>query len=124
MSAQFTFYETVGNVAETVQGNQEATLYISKQQKDLDEVIAEINNLLSYAEEMNPTFLEMQVETQEAIEHSPTLTDQKLMELAVKSNPQLRERLRRVLTAVSIEAIKVIFAPAGILIEAVKAWIE
>jgi hypothetical protein len=32
--------------------------------------------------------------------------------------------LRRVATAVGIETVKVIFAPAGILIEGVKAWTQ
>jgi hypothetical protein len=121
MHNQFNIETVVGNFANIVEGDQ---TYNSEQRKDIDEVVTEVNRLLSYVEEMNPTVHEMEVETQKAIEHSSTMKDRKSIELAIKSNPQLQYRLRRVLTAAGIETVKVIFAPAGILIEAVKAWIE
>jgi hypothetical protein len=123
MSAKFTFYGSVGNVAETVQGNQEAILYTSDQQENLTELVTEIQNLLNNLDK-NLTPIEVQSKVQKAIEHNPSLRDPKLIEAAIKTSPSLQARLRHVLTAASLETVKVIFAPAGILIEAVKAWIE
>ncbi|MBW4430518.1 MAG: hypothetical protein KME28_01820 [Pelatocladus maniniholoensis HA4357-MV3] len=123
MSAKFNFYGTVGNVADNVQGNQEATLYISEQQKSLVEVAEEIQNLFDYLEQSNPTLIEVQRKVKQAVEHNSSLKDPNAIELAIKNSPTLQARLRNALTAASLEAIKVIFAPAGILIEAVRAWI-
>ncbi|MEO1349786.1 MAG: hypothetical protein AAFW84_13440 [Cyanobacteria bacterium J06635_15] len=124
MSTEFTFYGSVGNVAKTVKGNQEATLHVFGQQKNLVEVVTEIQSLLDYLEKTNPTLIEMQGEVRKAIERNSSLQDPKAIESAIKNSTQLQARLKHVLTAVSLEALKVIFSPAGILIEAVKAWVE
>jgi hypothetical protein len=123
MSSKFTFYGSVGNVAETVQGDQEAILYTFDQQENLAELVTEIQNLLNSLDK-NLTPIEVQSKVQKATERNPSLKDPKLIEAAIKNSPPLQARLRRVLTAASLEAVKVIFAPAGILIEAVKAWVE
>lgn len=124
MSSKFIFNSLVGNVAETVHGDQKATLHIDEQQTNLVEVTEEIQKVLDYLEHNKPTVINAQGVVAQAVESHPILKNRQAIEKVMQSNPTLKIRLQRAVTAAGIETVKVLFAPAGIMIEAIKAWIN
>ena len=93
-------------------------------ERDLTETAEEIHRLLDCLKTTNPTIVEVQRIVEDAIYRMPTLKSPKAIEQVVKSSPTLQARLRSSLTAATAETVKVIFAPSGIAIEAVKAWLN
>jgi hypothetical protein len=105
-----------------IEGDQ--NIYASDQRQSLKEVIAAIQQLLDYLEQPSQTSISAQQVAEQAAARHPALRDPQIVELAVKNTPTLQMRLRSALTAMGIETVKVIFAPAGIPIEGIKAWLE
>lgn len=85
-------------------GNIEGDLVVNPTPKTPEEAAKEIQDLLAYLQESNPTDIEAAV-NQEIIR-----------------NPTFKSRLRNALKEAGLETAKVIFAPLGIGIEAVRGW--
>jgi CheY-like chemotaxis protein len=82
----------------------EGDLVVNPTPKTIEEAAKEIQDLLRYLQESNPTDIEAAV-NQEIIR-----------------NPTFKSRLRNALKEAGLETLKVIFAPLGIGIEAVRGW--
>ncbi|MEH2462172.1 hypothetical protein [Nostoc sp.] len=80
--------------------------------------------MLEQIEQTKPTPTEARLIVDQAVEKHPLLKDRQIIEQAIKRYPPLKIRLQRTVTAVGIETVKILFAPAGIAIEAIKAWNE
>ncbi len=75
-------------------------------------------------EQDKPTVIDAQPIVAQAVESHPVLKNRQAIEQVIKNNPMLKVRFQRAVTAAGIETVKVLFAPAGIPIEAFKAWNE
>lgn len=113
-----------GNVAGNIEGDMIGTQNNYSAADNIVEVEQVLQQLLEQIENTKPTPIEAQVIVGQAVEKHPVLKDGQIIEQAIKRYPPLKVRLQRVATAVGIETVKVLFAPAGIVIEAIKAWIE
>ena len=92
------------------------------QPKNLAEVAAEIQDLLNYFEQNNPTIIEAQRMVKTATERQPELKNAKVIEEAIEATPTLKQRLRAAGSAAYVETVKMLLPPVGVAIEAVKAW--
>ena len=101
----------IGNVADTVQGNQVAhqKINISGEQKSLAESAKEIQDLLT------------QLKT-----NYPTTTEYEKQVFVNKFNEEVKtnSRVKEILIAGGIELIKLLCPPLGIPIEVGKKWLE
>jgi DNA-binding NarL/FixJ family response regulator len=85
-------------------GNVERDLLVNPTPKTPEEAARELQDLLTHLQESNPTDLEAAVEQE------------------IRRNPTFRSRLRNALKEAGLETAKVLFAPLGIGIEAVRGW--
>ncbi|MBD2691112.1 HEAT repeat domain-containing protein [Anabaena catenula] len=115
---------TTVQIVENNNGEVIAHKYAAHQKQNIAEVETVIQKLLEQIEQNKPTPIEAELIVNQAVDNHPVLKDKQVIEQAIKNYPNLKIRLRRVATAVGIETVKVIFAPAGILIEGVKAWTQ
>ncbi|MDP5337572.1 MAG: HEAT repeat domain-containing protein [Nodularia sp. (in: cyanobacteria)] len=115
---------TGSSVAGNVEGDSIGTQNNYRAAESIAEIETVIQKLLEQIEQNKPTPVEAELMVNQAVDNHPVLRDKQAIEQAVENNKNLRIRLRRVVTAVGIETVKIIFAPAGILIEGVKAWTE
>lgn len=99
---QMNFSAPVQNAA----GNVENDFVVNSQSKPIAESAAEIQELLTYLQRTYPSNLEIAVQQE------------------IKHNPSFRARLRNALKEGGVETLKLLFAPLGIGIEAVRGWIE
>ncbi|WP_138502658.1 HEAT repeat domain-containing protein [Nostoc sp. PA-18-2419] len=113
---------TGSSVAGNVEGNSIGTHNKNVTIQNIAEVEKLLQQLLEQIEQTKPTPIEAQVIVDQAVEKHPVLKDRQIIEQAIKHYPPLKIRLQRVVTAVGIEIVKIIFAPAGIAIEAIRAW--
>lgn len=113
---------TGSSVAGNVEGDSIGTQNNNLTTQATAEVEKLLQQLLEQIEQTKPTPTEAQVIVAQAVEKHPVLKDRQIIEQAIKRYPPLTVRLQRVVTAVGIETVKVLFAPAGIAIEAIKAW--
>ncbi|MBD2500700.1 HEAT repeat domain-containing protein [Anabaena azotica] len=124
---QMNFHAPITNssvVAGNVEGDSIGNQYNSPATDKIAEVEKLLQQLLEQIEQTKPTPTEAQIIVNQAVEKHPVLKDQHNIEQAIKRYPPLKVRLQRVVTAVGIETVKVIFAPAGIVIEGIRALIE
>lgn len=124
-----TYYEQSGNVGighmscGTIAGGAKVAGVIHEGQvKNLAEIAAEIQGLLNYFQEHNPTITEAQQIVKTATQRQPELQDATIIEAAIKANSPLKDRLSAASTAACIETVKILLPPVGVAIEAVKAW--
>ncbi len=92
------------------------------QAKNLAEVAAEIQDLLNYFQEHNPTITEAQQIVKTATERQPELQDVTIIEAAIKTTPTLKQRLKAAGEAAYLETVKILLPPLGVAIEAFKGW--
>jgi hypothetical protein len=92
--------------------------------QNLAEAAIQIKELLDHLEHAYPTTVEAQHYVEMKVQSHPVLKNSQAIELAIKNDPTLRDRLRAAFNAGLLEAVKVIFAPAGIPIEMVRAWLN
>ncbi len=104
------------------EGAQVAAVINEPQPKKLAEVAAEIQNLLNYFEQNNPTIIEAQQMVKTATERQPELKNAKIIEEAIQATPTLKQRLRAAGEAAYVETVKMLFPPVGVAIEAFTAW--
>ena len=90
--------------------------------KNLAEVAAEIQDLLNYFQEHDPTITEAQQIVKTATQRQPELQDATIVEAAIKTTPTLKQRLKAAGEAAYVETVKMLLPPLGVAIEAVKAW--
>lgn len=113
---------TGSSVAGSVEGDSIGTQNNYPTAQNIAEIETVIQKLLEQIEQNKPTPVEAELMVNQAVDNHPVLRDKQAIEQAIENNQNLKIRLRRVVTAVGVETVKVIFAPAGILIEGVKAW--
>jgi HEAT repeat protein len=110
----------IGNFAETVQGDQNATQYNYAAPQNLTEAAAEIQKLLEQLAQSNPAIF---VEQNQAVALE-TLHQE------IKRNPTLKSRLLNALKAGGTEALKIALEAifknplVAIPVETIKGWIE
>jgi hypothetical protein len=110
----------IGNFAETVQGDQNATQYNYAAPQNLTEAAAEIQKLLEQLAQSNPAIF---VEQNQAVALE-TLHQE------IKRNPTLKSRLLNALKSGGTEALKIALEAifknplVAISIETIKGWIE
>lgn len=92
----------------------------AENQQTLAEAAEEMEQILDKI--INKNLVAAQQSAQEAVNRLPALTNPELIELTARNNLTLRERFQSAITAMGIETVKVIFAPAGIPIEGIRAW--
>ncbi len=107
---------------EIKEGAKVAGVINEAQPKNLAEVAAEIQDLLNYFEQNNPTIIEAQRMVKTATERQPELKNAKMIEEAIEATPTLKQRLRAAGEAAYVETVKMLLPPVGVAIEAVKAW--
>ena len=90
--------------------------------KTLTEIAQEITDLLNYFEQNNPPISVAMQRVNTAKENQPELNDPNIIEVAIKNNPTLQQRLLAASSAASLETIKVLLPPVGVAIEAIKAY--
>lgn len=102
----------IGNLADTVQGNQIANqnINVSGQQQSLAESAKEIQDLLTQLQSTYPT----------TTDYEKQVFVNKFNDEQVKTNSRVRE----ILIAGGIELIKILCPPLGIPIEVGKKWLE
>lgn len=102
----------IGNLADTVKGDQITNQYNYASEQNLAEAATQIQQLLNQLAQTNPTTNEVTVAN--AIQQE------------IKQNPTLKQRLRSALKAGGIEALKAIFNHplVSIPIETIKGWVE
>ncbi|MCF2149715.1 HEAT repeat domain-containing protein [Desmonostoc muscorum LEGE 12446] len=115
---------TGSNVAGNVEGNNINTQNNYTSTQDIANLKTVLQQLLEKMEQDKPTVIDAQPIVNQAVESHPVLKNRQAIEQVIKNNPMLKVRLQRVMTAVGIETIKILFAPAGIPIEAIRAWNE
>ncbi|MFN6566592.1 NACHT domain-containing protein [Dendronalium sp. ChiSLP03b] len=117
-----TFGNIIGSVTGDIHrdniGNQNN--YPSTQ--DIADLKTVLQQLLKKMEQDKPTVIDAQPIVAQAVESHPILKDRQVIEQVIKNNPTLKVRLQRAVTAAGIETVKILFAPAGIPIEAIRAW--
>ncbi|MBX9257058.1 HEAT repeat domain-containing protein [Desmonostoc muscorum CCALA 125] len=115
---------TGSSVAGNVEGDSIVTQNNNSTIQNIAEVEKLLQQLLEQIEQTKPTPIKAQLIIDQAVEKHPVLKDGQMIEQAIKHYPPLKIRLQRVMTAVGIETVKIIFAPAGIAIEAIRAWTQ
>jgi hypothetical protein len=90
--------------------------------EDIAKLETVLEQLLEKMEQDKPTVIDAQPIVAQAVESHPVLKNRQVIEQVIKNNPTLKVRLQRAVTAAGIETIKILFAPAGIPIEAIRAW--
>ncbi len=119
------FYGPVGAA-----GISDSTVHIDMPQllkkQEVVVVARELNNLLDLIERSqtdqhnsSPT---LTGEFKHAISNCPELSDPKVIEASINSDPTLRKRIVACSSAASLETVKVLFPPLAIVIEAVRAF--
>jgi hypothetical protein len=96
------FYAPVTGVA----GNVERDFVVNPTPKSPAEAAVEIQELLAHLQQTYPTNLEVAIQQE------------------IKRNPTFKVRLQNALKEAGLETAKVLFAPLGIGIEAVRGWME
>jgi hypothetical protein len=105
----------IGNFADSVQGDQNATQYIYAQEQDLAEAATKIQQLLNQLAQTYPSPTERQIEA---------------VKREANRNPQFRDRLLKATKAGGVEAVKQLLdyvfknPVASVVAEAVKAFVE
>jgi hypothetical protein len=89
-----------------VAGNVEGDFVVNPNPKSPAEAAAEIQDLLAYLQQTYSTNLETAIQQE------------------IKRSPTFKARLRNAMKEAGLETVKVIFAPLGIGIEAVRGWVE
>ncbi|MEH2259537.1 HEAT repeat domain-containing protein [Nostoc sp.] len=119
---------TFGNITDSVigniQGDNIGTQNNYASTKDIANLKTVLEQLLEKMEQDKPTVIDAQPIIAQAVESHPVLKNRQAIEQVIKNNPTLKVRLQRAVTAAGIETVKVLFAPAGIAIEAIRAWNE
>ncbi|WP_375470814.1 NACHT domain-containing protein [uncultured Nostoc sp.] len=119
-----TFGPIVGSVTGNIQGDNIGTQNNYASTKDIANLEIVLEQLLEKMEQDKPTVIDAQPIVAQAVESHPVLKNRQAIEQVIKNNPTLKVRLQRALTAAGIETVKILFAPAGIPIEAIRAWNE
>ena len=92
------------------------------QPKNLAEVAANLEDLLNYFEQNNPTITEAKEVVKTFTERQPELMDAEIIEGAILATPTLKQRLRAAGEAACVETVKMFLPAVSVAIEAVKAW--
>ncbi|WP_062287500.1 HEAT repeat domain-containing protein [Nostoc piscinale] len=116
-----TFNNLTGSVIGNIQGDNIGT---QNNYPAIPELATVLEQLLAKIEQDKPTVIDAQPIVAEVVENHPVLKDKQVVEQVMKTYPPLKVRLRKAVTAAGIETVKILFAPAGIPIEAIKAWNE
>ncbi|AVH69039.1 HEAT repeat domain-containing protein [Nostoc sp. 'Lobaria pulmonaria (5183) cyanobiont'] len=119
-----TFGTIVGSVTGNIQGDNIGTQNNYASTKDIAKLETVLEQLLEKMEQDKPTVIDAQPIVAQAVESHPVLKNRQAIEQVIKNNPMLKVRLQRAVTAAGIETVKILFAPAGIAIEAIRAWNE
>jgi len=117
-----TFNNIVGSVTGNIQGDNIGAQNNYPLTQDITKLETVLQQLLEKIEQTKPTVIDAQLIVAQAVDSHPILKDRQAIEKAIESYPNLKVRLRKVITAAGIETVKVLFAPAGIAIEAIRAW--
>ncbi len=115
---------TGSNVAGNVEGDNINTQNNYASTEDIAKLETVLEQLLEKMEQDKPTVIDAQPIVAQAVESHPVLKNRQAIEQVIKNNPMLKVRLQRAVTAAGIETVKILFAPAGIAIEAIRAWNE
>jgi hypothetical protein len=99
---QMNFNAPVQNAA----GNVEHDFIVNPPPKTITESAVEIQQLLTHLQQTYPSNLESAIQQE------------------IKHNPTFKARLRNAFKEGGLETLKVLFAPLGIGIEAVRGWVE
>jgi len=91
---------------QNVAGSVERDFIVNPPPKPITESAAEIKNLLTHLQQAYPSNLESAIQQE------------------IKRNPTFKARLRNAFKEGGLETLKVLFAPLGIGIEAVRGWVE
>lgn len=130
-SSVYNFHAPVGsvgnqgfqkNVAGEVKGDQIRTQNNFASQETLTAVATEIDKLLDYFEQNDPSLSQAQQIIKIATQEQPEILDAEIIEEAIKSSPTLRQRTGAAGVAAYIETVKLLLPPLGIAIEAYKAY--
>ncbi|MGJ5676758.1 MAG: HEAT repeat domain-containing protein [Nostochopsis sp.] len=113
---------TSSSVAGNVEGDNIATQNNHLPTQDITKLETVLEQLLEKMEQDKPTVIDAQPIVAQAVESYPVLKDRQVIEQVIKNHPTLKVRLQRAVTAAGIETVKILFAPAGIPIEAIRAW--
>ncbi|GBE93623.1 NACHT domain-containing protein [Nostoc cycadae] len=116
-----TFNNLTGSVTGNIQGDNIGT---QNNYSATPELATVLEQLLTKIEKDKPTVIDAQPIVAEIVEIHPVLKDKQAVEQVMKTYPPLKVRLRKAVTAAGIETVKILFAPAGIPIEAIRAWNE
>ncbi|MEH2128935.1 HEAT repeat domain-containing protein [Nostoc sp.] len=119
-----TFSNITGSVTGNIQGDNIGTQNNYPSTQDIANLETVLEQLLEKMEQDKPTVIDAQPIVAQAVESHPVLKNRQAIEQVIKNNPTLKVRLQRAVTAAGIETIKILFAPAGIPIEAIRAWNE
>ncbi|MBX9255710.1 HEAT repeat domain-containing protein [Desmonostoc muscorum CCALA 125] len=119
-----TFHNITGSVTGNIQGDNIGTQNNYASTEDIAKLETVLEQLLEKMEQDKPTVIDAQPIVAQAVESHPVLKNRQAIEQVIKNNPTVRVRLQRAVTAAGIETVKVLFAPAGIAIEAIRAWNE
>ncbi|MEH2198564.1 HEAT repeat domain-containing protein [Nostoc sp.] len=119
-----TFGPIVGSVTGNIQGDNIGTQNNYASTEDIANLITVLEQLLEKMEQDKPTEIDAKLIVAQAVESHPVLENRQAIEQVIKNNPKLKVRLQRTVTAAGIEIVKILFAPAGIFIEAIRAWNE
>ncbi|RCJ38347.1 hypothetical protein A6770_13435 [Nostoc minutum NIES-26] len=117
-----TFGNIIGSVTGNIHGDNIGTQNNYPSTKDIADLETVLQQLLEKMEQDKPTVIDAQPIVAQAVESHPVLKNRQAIEQVIKNNPTLKVRLQRAVTAAGIETIKILFAPAGIPIEAIRAW--
>ncbi|MEH1849289.1 MAG: HEAT repeat domain-containing protein, partial [Nostoc sp.] len=119
---------TFGNITGSITGNIESDNINTQNNyastKDIVNLETVLEQLLEKMEQDKPTVINAQPIVAQAVESHPVLKNRQAIEQVIKNNPTLKVRLQRAVIAAGIETVKILFAPAGIPIEAIRAWNE
>ncbi|MEH2439469.1 HEAT repeat domain-containing protein [Nostoc sp.] len=116
------FSNMTGSVTGNIQGDNIGTQHNYPSTEDIANLKTVLEQLLEKMEQDKPTVIDAQPIVAQAVESHPVLKNRQAIEQVIKNNPTLKVRLQRAVTAAGIETVKVLFAPAGIPIEAIRAW--
>ncbi|MFN6531371.1 HEAT repeat domain-containing protein [Nostoc sp. ChiSLP03a] len=119
-----TFGNIVGSVTGNIHGDNIGTQNNYPSTEDIANLETVLQQLLEKIEQDKPTVIDAQPIIAQAVESHPVLKNRQAIEQVIKNNPILKVRLQRAVTAAGIETVKILFAPAGIAIEAIRAWNE
>ncbi|OCQ98440.1 hypothetical protein BCD64_14220 [Nostoc sp. MBR 210] len=120
---QMNFHAPINN--SSVAGNVEGDIIGTQNNYPATPELATVlEQLLAKIEQDKPTVIDAQPIVAKVVESHPVLKDKQAVEQVMKTYPPLKVRLRKAVTAAGIETVKILFAPAGIPIEAIRAWNE